>query len=197
MQDWLVVSPPHRRGHRGRITRQGCCKMKNVLVLCTGNSARSILGEALINQLGKGRLRGFSAGSDPRPAPHPAALTLLAAKGYDVSAFSSKRWDVFAGPDAPVMDIVITVCDNAAGEACPVWPGAPVSAHWGIEDPAAAAPEYQAAAFRKAHDALAERVEAMLALDLEGLAPAELRSALNAIGARSSGATALASGGGW
>ena len=103
--------------------------MKNILVLCTGNSARSILCEALLNRLGAGRIRAFSAGSDPKASPHPAALSLLAGEGYDMAGFASKKWDVFAGEGAPQMDIVITVCDNAAGESCPIWPGAPVSAH--------------------------------------------------------------------
>ncbi len=110
--------------------------MLNILILCTANSARSILGEALINRLGAGRLRAYSAGSHPRGEPNPDALAMLADKGYDISGFSSKSWDVFSEPDAPKMDIVITVCDSAAGETCPLWPGTPVKAHWGIPDPA-------------------------------------------------------------
>ena len=158
--------------------------MKNILVLCTGNSARSILGEALLNRLGAGRVKAFSAGSDPKPSPHPAALCLLEAEGYDVSGFASKKWDVFAGEDAPRMDVVITVCDNAAGEACPIWPGAPVSAHWGIGDPAAIEGEEQAEAFRSAYRQLGQRVESLLALPFEEMAPGQLKAALNEIGAR-------------
>ena len=166
--------------------------MKNILVLCTGNSARSILCEALLNRLGAGRVKAFSAGSDPKAAPHPAALRLLEAEGYETGGFASKKWDVFAGRDAPQMDIVITVCDNAAGEACPVWPGAPVSAHWGIEDPASVEGEGQANAFLSAYRQLGQRVEAMLELSLEDMEPAQLKAALNRIGAQSGGATELA-----
>ena len=106
-----------------------------VLFLCTHNSARSILAEALLNQLGGGRLRAFSAGSEGGPGPKPMALKVLEAEGIPTAGLSSKTWDVFAAPGAPVMDMVITVCDQAAGEACPVWPGQPITAHWGIEDP--------------------------------------------------------------
>lgn len=155
-----------------------------VLVLCTGNSARSILGEALVGRMGDGRLTAYSAGSKPRGVPHPAALRLLGAKGYDVSAFRSKSWDEFAAPDAPRIDIAITVCGNAAGEACPLFTGAPVRAHWGLADPAdvtggAAAED---AAFAETYRLLEMRVAAMLALPLEEMAPAERRAALNVIG---------------
>ena len=166
--------------------------MKNILVLCTGNSARSILCEALLNRLGAGRVRAFSAGSDPKAFPHPAALSLLAAEGYETDGFASKKWDVFAGEDAPQMDIVITVCDNAAGEACPIWPGAPVSAHWGIGDPAAVEGEWQAEAFSSAYRQLGQRVESLLALPFEEMEPVQLKAALNGIGAQSDGATGLA-----
>lgn len=152
----------------------------NVLILCTGNSARSILGEALINARGGG-LKGFSAGSTPKAAPHPEALKLLRARGHDVSGLHSKSWDVFAGPDAPEMRAVITVCNNAAGEACPYWPGGPVQAHWGLPDPAAAPTDAQAEAFEAAYDALKTRIEAMAKLDLDALPPAELSRALQAI----------------
>lgn len=163
--------------------------MKNILVLCTGNSARSIMAEALINRLGEGRFAAYSAGSHPKGEPHPAALSLLASRGYDVSAFSSKSWDVFAGPDAPKMEIIITVCDSAEGEACPVWPGAPVSAHWGIADPAAITGEGQSAAFEKGYDELKERVEALMKIDADKLDHAGLKAALNSIGAEGAGAT--------
>jgi protein-tyrosine-phosphatase len=163
--------------------------MKNILVLCTGNSARSIIGEALLNRLGEGRVQSFSAGSHPKGEPHPAAIALLGARGFDITGFSSKSWDVFSGPDAPDVDIVITVCDNAEGETCPVWPGVPVSAHWGIADPAAVEGPEQAAAFEQAYSQLQERVEALMALDFENMDKVELREALNTIGAGGAGAT--------
>lgn len=110
----------------------------NVLFLCTGNSARSLIAEAIMNREGMGRFRGYSAGSQPKDAPHPFTLELLERLNHDTSFARSKSWDEFAGDDAPEMDFVFTVCDNAAGEACPVWPGAPLRAHWPFQDPAAA-----------------------------------------------------------
>lgn len=155
-----------------------------VLVLCTGNSARSILGEALFNLLGEGRVRAFSAGSKPKGEPHPGALRLLAAKGIDVSAFSSKSWNVFTGPDAPRIDLAITVCGNAAGEACPVFPGTPLRAHWGLSDPADVSESDAAvnAAFAETWRLLEMRVAAMLALPFETMERAELTQELARIG---------------
>ena len=157
----------------------------NILVLCTGNSARSILGEALIARKGADRVRAFSAGSQPKGVPHPGALRLLEREGYDISAFRSKSWDEFAAPDAPRIDIAITVCGNAAGEACPLFIGAPVRAHWGLPDPADVAGDDAAvdAAFAETYRLLNMRVRAMLTLPLETMTPAERRDALNAIGA--------------
>jgi arsenate reductase (thioredoxin) len=167
--------------------------MINVLILCTANSARSILGEALINRIGHGRFTAYSAGSHPRGEPNPDGLAMLAAKGYDISRYSSKSWDVFAAPDAPKMDIVITVCDSAAGETCPLWPGAPLKAHWGIPDPAhkGDTPQERLAAFEEAYRLLQLRVKALVALRIEEMEPEEARKALAAIG-RLEGATPMA-----
>lgn len=167
--------------------------MLNILVLCTANSARSILGEALINRLGDGRFMGYSAGSHPRGEPNPDGLAMLKDKGHDTSAFASKSWDVFAGADAPKMDIVITVCDSAAGESCPLWPGTPVKAHWGIPDPAhkGETAQERRAAFEEAYRLLELRVRALLALPVETMEVAQLRLALAEIG-RLDGATQMA-----
>ena len=155
----------------------------NVLVLCTGNSARSIIGEALINDLGGGVLRAFSAGSHPVGRVNPGALEVLESRGHSVDGLASKSWDRFSGDDAPAVDIVITVCDNAAGETCPVWRGSPVSVHWGIPDPASDG-EF-AAAYRR----LRQRVEAMLALPFNELSAAQLSSALERIHESGGGST--------
>ncbi len=139
--------------------------MTSILFLCTGNSARSILAEALANHLGGGRLRAASAGSFPKSEPHPMALTLLAERGI-TGDFRSKSWDEFAAAGAPPIDIVITVCDNAAGEVCPIFPGRAVKAHWGIPDPAAVEGERQRAAFETAFYQMHARIAALLELDL-------------------------------
>lgn len=156
--------------------------MLTILVLCTGNSARSIIGEVLLRDMGAGRIASFSAGSQPKGQPHPAALALLAARGHDVVGLSSKSWDVFTASNVPRIDVAITVCDNAAGETCPIFPGAPVKAHWGIADPAAVEGDGQKAAFEQAYAELSARVEALLALPFEDMAPTDLRDELNRIG---------------
>ncbi|ANK11862.1 arsenate reductase ArsC [Erythrobacter neustonensis] len=156
-----------------------------VLVLCTGNSARSILGEALFNHLGEGRVRAFSAGSKPKGVPHPGALRLLARRGIDTGVFRSKSWDEFTAPDAPAIDLAITVCGNAAGEACPVFLGSPLKAHWGLPDPAdVTGSEAEVdAAFEETWRLLEMRVRAFLALDRAGLDKPTLQAALADIGA--------------
>lgn len=154
----------------------------NILVLCTGNSARSILLEAIFNHASGGAVRAYSAGSAPTGLVHPQSLTLLTEKGIGTSGARSKSWDEFAAPAAPEMDLVITVCASAAGETCPVWPGAPLRAHWGVPDPAAAKPEQWDRAFRAAFDTLERRAMALLALPLKQIEPAQLRAELARIG---------------
>jgi arsenate reductase len=146
----------------------------NVLFLCTHNSARSILAEAALNHIGQGRFRAFSAGSSPREnqQPHPMALAVLRDAGYGVEGLRSKAWDAFAAPGAPQMDLIITVCDNAAGEVCPVWPGHPATAHWGYADPSEVqgSEEQRRAAFRGTLQAIRSRLEALVNLPPERLA---------------------------
>ena len=154
----------------------------NILVLCTGNSARSILLESLLTHQSAGRIRAYSAGSKPAGKVHPQSLKLLASEGFPTDGLRSKSWDEFAGPDAPVMDAVITVCGSAAGETCPMWPGAPVRAHWGVEDPAAAAEQDWDEAFALAYHRLAMRADALLALPFEDMDAPTLQAALTAIG---------------
>ena len=139
-------------------------EMFNVLFLCTGNSARSILAESAMNKLGAGRFRAYSAGSDPKGAVHPMALQLLGSLGFPTEGLRSKSWDEFAQPGAPEFDFIFTVCDNAAGEICPVWLGHPLTAHWGIDDPAAVEGKGQAEAFRQALRYLSNRISLFLAL---------------------------------
>lgn len=159
--------------------------MRNILILCTGNSARSILAEGLITALGAGRFQGYSAGSHPKDAPHPLALETLAANGHNAEGYQSKSWDVFAASHAPTMHAVITVCDSAAGEVCPIWPGAPVQAHWGVPDPAAAEgdDDERRWAFAVTYQRLRGRVEAMLALPDAAWDSPDLAVRLNTIGA--------------
>ncbi|HEY2009034.1 MAG TPA: arsenate reductase ArsC [Rhizomicrobium sp.] len=143
----------------------------NVLFLCTGNSARSILAEAILNRIGKGRFHAYSAGSYPKGEVNPHALDLLKRLDYDTSALRSKSWDEFAAPGAPKMDFVITVCDDAAGEVCPIWPGQPVSAHWGMPDPAATkgTPSEIALAFAETYRMLDNRLSLFANLKMTGL----------------------------
>lgn len=160
-------------------------QVKSVLVLCTGNSARSILGEAFFERLSQGRIASFSAGSKPKGEPHPGALRLLARRGFDTARFSSKSWNVFTGPAAPQIDLAITVCGNAAGEACPVFPGAPLRAHWGLPDPAdVTGSEAEIdAAFEETACLIEMRISAFLALDSASMSSKELQGALARIGA--------------
>ncbi|MGA2023649.1 MAG: arsenate reductase ArsC [Steroidobacteraceae bacterium] len=156
----------------------------NVLFLCTGNSARSILAESLMNHWGRGRYRGFSAGSHPKGAVHPIALELLRQMQFPTEELRSKAWDEFAEPGAPPIDFVITVCDNAAGEVCPIWPGHPMKAHWGIPDPAAVegSDTQKWAAFRDAFQTLQSRIKLFLSLPLASLDNMKLKERVNAIG---------------
>jgi arsenate reductase (thioredoxin) len=156
----------------------------HVLILCTGNSARSILGEALINHWGRGEFLGFSAGSTPKGSPHPMALALLREMRLPTEGLRSKSWDEFAKPGAPRLDLVITVCDNAAGETCPVWPGAPVTTHWGLDDPAAVqgGEHEQWQAFRKTYAELERRIRALTSLPVWTLDGSQLKQQLDQIG---------------
>ena len=155
----------------------------NVLILCTGNSARSILGEALFNHLGQGRVRAFSAGSKPSGKVNPVALETLYNHGVPLPAeVRSKSWDEFATPEAPKLDYIFTVCASAAGETCPIWPGHPTTAHWGIDDPAHVEPlEARQAAFEVAYQALEKRIKAFLALDLESMSRQDIVAAARLI----------------
>jgi arsenate reductase len=165
-------------------------RVYNVLFLCTGNSARSILAESILNKDGQARFRAFSAGSHPKGEVHPLALKVLESYGYPALGARSKSWDEFAAADAPVMDFVFTVCDNAAGEVCPVWPGQPVTAHWGIEDPAAAEGTEleRERAFVQAFRYLRNRVTAFLSLPIAKLDRLALTREVQNIG-KSEGST--------
>ncbi len=156
----------------------------NILFLCTGNSARSILAEALMNRLGEGRFRAFSGGSIPKGEVNPHAFQLTRALGFEDSEFRSKPWEEFAEPGAPRLDFVITVCDDAAGEVCPIWPGQPITAHWGIPDPAAATGTEAeiAVAFREAARLLRNRIELLLALPVAKLDHLSLQAEVREIG---------------
>lgn len=156
----------------------------NVLFLCTGNSARSILAESLLNHLGKGRFRAFSAGSHPAGQVNPIVLELLTQQGMPVDGLRSKSWDEFATPEAPALDFVFTVCDNAAGEVCPLWPGQPMTAHWGIEDPAAVqgSDDAKREAVSSAYRLLSRRISLLTSLPIQKLDALSLQKHLNDIG---------------
>jgi arsenate reductase (thioredoxin) len=160
-------------------------RVYNVLFLCTGNSARSILGEVLLNELGKGRFRAYSAGSRPKGDVNPMAIETLEAAGLPTAGLRSKSWDEFAAADAPKMDFVFTVCDDAAGETCPIWPGQPLTAHWGIEDPAKVeGTEFQRrAAFEQALRFMRNRITAFINLPLSSIDRMTLTAKLRGIGA--------------
>lgn len=155
----------------------------NVLFLCTGNSARSILAEAILNRKGAGTFVAYSAGSFPKGEVHPAAINLLRDAGYPTDGFRSKSWDELSAPDAAQIDFIFTVCDNAAGEVCPIWPGKPITAHWGIEDPAVVEGEGQTLAFWNAYRQLERRIDLFVALPLESIDGMTLASRLSEIGA--------------
>jgi protein-tyrosine-phosphatase len=165
----------------------------NVLFLCTGNSARSIMAEAILNKIGTGNFHAYSAGSQPKGYVHPEALRLLQSLSNDVSGFRSKSWSEFADPGAPLLDFVFTVCDNAAGEVCPVWPGQPMTAHWGLPDPAEAKgnPAEIALAFKDTYRMLNQRIGIFTSLPLRSLDQMSLQKKLREIG-RMEGATAKA-----
>jgi protein-tyrosine-phosphatase len=157
-------------------------RLFSVLILCTGNSARSILAESLINKKGAGRFVAHSAGSFPKGQVHPQSLSVLEHHGHPTEGLSSKSWDVFAEPGAPPIDAVITVCDNAAGEMCPIWPGAPLKAHWGVPDPPSATGPETAPAFELTYAKLEKRVDALIALPVESMDRDALKASLDAIG---------------
>ncbi len=158
----------------------------NILFLCTGNSARSIMAEGLVDHLSEGRFKGYSAGSHPTGRVNPFALETLRKLGCETDGMTSKSWDEFAGPDAPKMDFVITVCDSAAGEACPYWPGAPMTAHWGFADPSHVEGDDDAkrAAFMKTAQAITHRLRLFLSLPMDKLDRLSLHNELRTIGAQ-------------
>ena len=165
-------------------------KPYNVLFLCTHNSARSVIAEAIMNRIGTGKFVAYSAGSQPRGAINPNTIKLLDQLGYDTSGFRSKSWDEFAKPGAPEIDFIFTVCDDAAGEVCPVWPGKPLTAHWGVTDPSAVKGSdlEVALAFQEAYRLLYRRIELFAALPIKGLDTMTLKARLKEIG-REEGAT--------
>lgn len=166
-------------------------RVHNVLFLCTHNSARSVIAECVMNRLGRGRFKGFSAGSMPSGRIHPMALDLLGSLGYEIAGLASKSWQTFAEPGAPAMSFVFTVCDNAAHEVCPVWPGQPTTAHWGLPDPSAVAgtEAEKRYAFAETHRMLTRRIEAFVNLPLASLERLSLKRQLDTIGHMDESAT--------
>lgn len=159
-------------------------KIYNVLFICSGNSARSVMAEVMLNQLGHGRFKAYSAGSHPRGAVHPLTLEVLASNGYASAGVRSKSWTEFAGAGAPAMDFIFTVCDQAAGETCPVWPGQPITAHWGFADPAAASgdTEKQWKAFSTVQYEISNRIRLLLSLPIDKIDRMSLQGRLRALG---------------
>lgn len=155
--------------------------MRRVLFLCTGNSARSILAEAILRRKAAGRFDAASAGSSPTGAPNAWALKCLESHGHDTGFAASKSWDVFAGTDAPELHYIITVCDNAAGETCPIWPGHPATSHWGLPDPAGLPDDESAAAFERTYQKLSALIDGFLALPVDNADPASLKSQISAL----------------
>ena len=181
-----LLAAGRTRSNRTRCVDRGVMsdRIYNVLFLCTGNSARSILAEAILNRVGNGRFRAFSAGSQPKGAVHPATLRLLEAMNHDTGFARSKSWEEFSGPDAPALDFVFTVCDSAAAESCPIWPGQPMSAHWGVPDPAAAegTEAEKNLAFADAYRMLSNRIAVFTSLPLASIDRLTLQKRLDAIG---------------
>ena len=165
-------------------------RIYNVLFLCTGNSARSIIAEAILNKLGRGKFRAYSAGSQPKGQVNPRTIELLRSLGYDTSSLRSKSWNEFAKPGAPQLDFVFTVCDNAAGETCPFWPGQPMTAHWGVPDPAEATgtAAEMALAFKETYRMLNQRIAIFNALPMRSIDKLSLQARIREIG-RMEGAT--------
>jgi arsenate reductase (thioredoxin) len=180
----MLRASPETRARGGLLRKMTANKTYNVLFLCTGNSARSILAESLLNHLGEGKFRAFSAGSFPKGQVHPLALELLKRMNLPAEGFRSKSWDEFAAPGAPVLDFIFTVCDNAAGEMCPIWPGKPTTAHWGIPDPAAVEGTdiEKRTAFDQAFEALDTRIKLFLSLPFASLDRLRIQQEMDAIG---------------
>jgi arsenate reductase len=180
----VLRSSPKARSGDGLLRKMTANKIYNVLFLCTGNSARSILAESLLNHRGEGKFRAFSAGSFPKGQVHPLALDLLKRMNLPAEGFRSKSWDEFAAPGAPVLDFIFTVCDNAAGEMCPIWPGKPTTAHWGIPDPAAVQGTdiEKKTAFNQAFEALDTRIKLFLSLPFASLDRLRIQQEMDAIG---------------
>jgi arsenate reductase len=187
-----VLRPRSREGRTCQSVLRLTVRTFNVLFLCTGNSARSILGEAIVNAIGQGRFAGYSAGSHPKGAVHPLAVDLLRQMNHPTGDLRSKSWDEFAVAGAPTMDFIFTVCDDAAGEACPVWLGHPMTAHWGLPDPAAASGSdvERRRAFRQTYAALESRIRLFASLPLESLDRMSLQNRLDTIGQKAPGAAA-------